>query len=115
MATELTRKDALKAHLDVELNLDADDLTNPWTAAFASAISFTVGALLPLLAILLLPEAVRVPLTFAAVVVALALTGVISSRLGGSPTLRAMLRNVIGGALAMIITYVVGHLVGASF
>ncbi len=115
VATELTKKDALKAHLDVELNLDADDLTNPWTAAFASAISFTVGALLPLLAILLLPEPIRVPLTFAAVILALALTGMISSRLGGSPTLRAVLRNVIGGALAMIITYLVGHLVGRTF
>src|SRR5690606_14118058 len=52
VATELTRKDALAAHLDAELNLDADDVANPWTAAIASAASFSVGALLPLLAIL---------------------------------------------------------------
>ncbi|NYE69696.1 VIT1/CCC1 transporter family protein [Microlunatus parietis] len=112
VAVELTEKDALKAHLDVELNLDADDVANPWTAAIASAISFSVGALLPLLAILLSPELIRVPVTFAAVVLALALTGVISSKLGGAATSRAVIRNVLGGALAMIITYVVGRLVG---
>lgn len=114
VAAELTEKDALKAHLDVELNLDADDVANPWTAAIASAISFSVGALLPLLAILLSPEAIRVPITFGAVVLALALTGVISSRLGGASTPRAVIRNVLGGALAMIITYVVGRLVGGA-
>lgn len=114
VAVELTEKDALKAHLDVELNLDADDVANPWSAAIASAISFSVGALLPLLAILLSPAAIRVPVTFAAVVVALGLTGVISSRLGGAATSRAVIRNVLGGALAMIITYVVGRLVGGA-
>ncbi|MFC7619005.1 VIT family protein [Microlunatus sp. GCM10028923] len=114
VAVELTEKDALKAHLDVELNLDADDVANPWTAAIASAVSFSVGALLPLLAILLSPEAIRVPVTFGAVVVALGLTGAISSRLGGAVTSRAVIRNVLGGALAMIITYVVGRLVGGA-
>ncbi|HLT59894.1 MAG TPA: VIT family protein [Microlunatus sp.] len=112
VATELTRKDALAAHLDAELNLDADDVANPWTAAIASAASFSVGALLPLLAILLPPSELRIPLTFVAVVLALALTGVVSSRLGSAPSGRAVVRNVIGGAVAMIITYGVGRLVG---
>lgn len=112
VAVELTEKNALAAHLDAELKIDAEDLTNPWVAAFASAASFLVGALLPLLAILLLPESTRVPLTFGAVIIALALTGLISSRLGGSSALRAILRNVTGGALAMIITFTIGTLIG---
>lgn len=112
VAEELTAKDALGAHLDAELKIDPDDLSNPITAAFASALSFTVGALLPLLMIVLTPELVRVPLTFAAVVIALGFTGLVSSRLGGARALRAILRNVLGGAVAMTVTYIIGRLVG---
>lgn len=112
VAEELTAKDALEAHLDVELNIDADDLSNPWVAGIASALSFTVGALLPLLMILLTPEAVRIPLTFVAVVSALCLTGFVSARLGGAPPGRAVLRNVLGGAAAMAITFLIGSLAG---
>nr|WP_230208396.1 VIT family protein [Microlunatus sp. Gsoil 973] len=112
VAEELTEHDVLAAHLDAELHLDEDDLTNPWSAAFASALSFTVGALLPLLMILLTPEAVRIPLTFVAVMIALMITGFVSARLGKAPALRAVLRNVIGGAAAMVITYVIGRFAG---
>ena len=69
---ELTAHDALSAHLEVELGIDQDDLVNPWHAAISSAIAFTLGALLPLLAILLPPPEWRVPVTFVAVLVALA-------------------------------------------
>ena len=79
VAAELTEHDALAAHLDAELNLDPNDLANPWQAAFASALSFTVGAVLPLLAILLPPIGWRVPVTFIAVLAALALTGSVSA------------------------------------
>jgi vacuolar iron transporter family protein len=112
VAEELTEHNALEAHLDAELKLDADDLTNPWTAAVASALSFTVGALLPLLVIILTPEPVRIAVTFLAVVVALVITGLVSARLGKAPALRAVLRNVIGGAAAMVITYGIGRLAG---
>lgn len=112
VAEELTAKDALEAHLDVELNIDADDLTNPWVASLASALSFTVGALLPLLMIILTPEAVRIPLTFLSVLIALVITGAVSARLGGAPAPRAMLRNVLGGAAAMAITYLIGRMAG---
>jgi VIT1/CCC1 family predicted Fe2+/Mn2+ transporter len=112
VAEELTEHDVLAAHLDAELHLDADDLTNPWSAALASALSFTVGALLPLLMIILTPEPVRIALTFVAVVIALMITGFVSARLGKAPALRAVLRNVIGGAAAMVITYVIGRFVG---
>jgi VIT1/CCC1 family predicted Fe2+/Mn2+ transporter len=113
-ALELTRRDALRAHLDVELGIDPDDLASPWRAALASAVSFTVGALLPLLAIVLPSATGRVPITVAAVVVALALTGYVSARLGQADGLesRAVLRNVAGGVLAMAVTYAVGTSVG---
>lgn len=112
VAQELTDHDAFAAHVDIELNIDPDDLTNPWHAAIASAIAFSVGALLPLLAILLPPPSVRIPVTFAAVLLALALTGTISARLGGSGTSRAVVRILVGGALAMLVTFGIGQLVG---
>jgi VIT1/CCC1 family predicted Fe2+/Mn2+ transporter len=112
VARELTAHDVLQAHLDVELGINADELTSPWMAAGASAVSFIVGALLPLLMIILTPESVRIPLTFASVVVALIITGFASARLGGAPVLRAVLRNVIGGAVAMVITYLIGMVAG---
>src|SRR6185312_16096015 len=55
VAQELTDHDAFAAHAEVELGIDPDELTNPWQAAMSSALSFTIGALLPLLAILLPP------------------------------------------------------------
>ena len=112
VAEELTEKDAFAAHIDIELGIDPDELTNPWHAAISSAISFTLGALLPILAILLPPPAARIPITFGAVLVALAVTGWMSARLGGADPVRATKRVVIGGALAMAITYAIGRLVG---
>jgi VIT1/CCC1 family predicted Fe2+/Mn2+ transporter len=114
VAEELTDHDAFAAHVDVELRLDPDELTNPWQAAISSAISFTVGAILPLLAILLPPPTIRVPITFVAVLIALAITGWVSARLGGANPRRAIYRVVIGGALAMAITFGIGHLVGGA-
>lgn len=114
VATELTARDALAAHLDVELNIDPDDLANPVLAAAASAVSFTVGALLPLLAILLPPDAWRVPVTVLATLVALAIAGTISARIGGGDTRRAVTRVVIGGAAGLALTYGIGHLFGTA-
>ncbi|MGH3640255.1 MAG: VIT1/CCC1 transporter family protein [Mycobacterium sp.] len=112
VAEELTDHDAFAAHADVELGIDPTDLTNPWQAALSSALSFTVGALLPLIAILLPPQAFRIPVTVAAVLVALVITGAASAVLGGAPKSRAVTRNVVGGGLALGITYGIGHLVG---
>jgi VIT1/CCC1 family predicted Fe2+/Mn2+ transporter len=114
VALELTDHDALGAHLEARLNIDQDDVASPWHAAVASAIAFTIGGLLPLLAILLLPPLVRIPITFVAVLVALALTGATSARIGGSPVTRAIIRVVVGGALALAATYLIGHLLGTS-
>ena len=90
------------------------DIPSPVQAASASALSFTSGALLPMLAILLLPASLRVPVTFAAVLIALGLTGALSARLGGSNVRRAVLRVIIGGALGLAFTYGIGHLFGTA-
>jgi len=114
VAIELTEHDALAAHLSIELNIDQDDVVSPWHAAAASAAAFTIGAILPMLAILLPPADWRIPVTFVAVLMALAVTGTLSATIGGSSRLRATLRVVIGGALALAATYGVGVLLGAS-
>ena len=114
VAVELTAHDALRAHLEVELGIDQNDLVNPWHAAISSAISFTIGAILPMLAILLPPPAMRIPVTFAAVLVALALTGTLAAQLGGARRLRAALRLIIGGAIALVATFIIGALLGTS-
>jgi vacuolar iron transporter family protein len=114
VAAELTEQDAFAAHAEVELGIDPKALTNPWHAAGASALAFTVGALLPLAAILLSPAALRVPITFAVVLLALAATGALSARLGAARQLPAVTRLVVGGALAMAVTFGIGQLVGAA-
>jgi VIT1/CCC1 family predicted Fe2+/Mn2+ transporter len=114
VAKELTDHDAFAAHAEVELGIDPAELTNPWQAAMSSALSFTVGAVLPLIAILLPPVSLRIPVTVAAVLIALVVTGAVSAGLGGAPKQRAVVRNVIGGGLALAITYAIGHLVGAA-
>ncbi|NHN55093.1 VIT family protein [Calidifontibacter sp. DB0510] len=113
VAAELTAHDALAAHAEVELGIDPDELTNPWHAAWASMASFTIGALLPVLTILL-PSSVNVPVTFVAVAIMLAITGFASARMSDADPRRALLRNVGGGAIAMAVTYAIGHSLGVS-
>ncbi|MCM3694952.1 VIT family protein [Microbacterium oleivorans] len=114
VAEELTAHDALRSHLDIELGIDPDELTSPWQAAVSSAIAFTLGALLPFLAILLPPAEWRVATTFVAVLIALGLTGTISATLGGAGRRRAVVRLVVGGALALAVTWGLGLLLGTS-
>ena len=113
-ARELTAHDALAAHADIELRLDPDDLTSPTHAAVSSLIAFALGALIPLLAMLLSPPSTRVVVTVVAVLLALFLTGFLSARAGDAPVARAIVRNVIGGVLAMGITFAIGTLVGTQ-
>lgn len=114
VAEELTAKDPYAAHIDAELGIDPNDLTNPWHAAFASAASFLAGAVIPLIAVILPPEAIRIPTTFISVILALAITGTVSAKVGNANVLRATVRVVFGGALAMIVTYGVGRLFNVS-
>ncbi len=95
------------------LSADAE-LTSPWQAALASLVSFVVGGVVPLLVVLAPWGGTRIVATFAAVIVALTVTGAVSARLGGAPSRRAIARNVVGGSVAMLITYGVGTLVGLA-
>ncbi len=114
VAAELTAHGAFAAHAEAELHINPDDLAWPLQAAAASAFSFILGALLPMLAILLPPVTWRVPVTFMAVLVALALTGAISAGIGRSNVRRAVLRVVIGGGAGLALTYGIGHLFGTA-
>jgi VIT1/CCC1 family predicted Fe2+/Mn2+ transporter len=112
VAEELSAIDPVKAHLEAELQIDEEDLSSPVHAAIASAISFTIGALIPLFAVVLAVANLRVGVTFVAVVCALVITGYLSATVGGASRRVAVLRLVVGGALAMAITFGIGHVFG---
>ena len=75
VADELTDRDALRAHLDVEIGIDQEELVNPWVAAASSAVAFSSGAVVPLVAILVSPASGRIAITVVAVVLGLVATG----------------------------------------
>lgn len=114
VAVELTETDALRAHLTEELGISEDDVVSAWRAAWVSALSFTLGAALPLIAILLPIGDARVPVTFIAVLIALAVTGTFGARIGGAPVVRSVARVVVGGAAALAVTFLIGTLLGTS-
>lgn len=114
VARELTEKDAFAAHLDAELGIDPSDLTNPWHAAYASGASFIAGAAIPLIAVLLPTGSLRVPVTFVSVLIALAITGILSARVSGANVPHVTMRVVLGGAVAMAITYSIGLIFGVT-
>ena len=114
VAKELTAHDAIGAHLEAELGIDERGLTNPWHAAFSSALAFLAGATLPMLAITLPPDGWRIPLAFGASLLALAITGWVGARLGNSPPLKPVLRVLAGGTFALLLTWGIGTALGVS-
>lgn len=114
VASELMEHDPLGAHLSFELGIDQRALANPWAAAGSSALSFVLGAALPLVAVLAAPASARIAVTFVAVLVALCVTAVVSARLGEARPGPAVLRLVVGGALAMLVTLGIGELLGVA-
>jgi VIT1/CCC1 family predicted Fe2+/Mn2+ transporter len=112
VAIQLTRKDAIEAHTRLRLGFEPGQVTNPWHAAIASMLSFIVGGLVPLAALLLGSRQVEVWATAAAAILALMVTGSLSAHLGHAPRMRAAGRTVAGGILAMAVTYGVGVAVG---
>jgi VIT1/CCC1 family predicted Fe2+/Mn2+ transporter len=112
VAEALTRRDALAAHARDELGLDEQRLARPLQAAWASAASFSVGAIVPLLAVALAPASARVPVAVAVTLAALWVLGYLGARLGGAPPKPATIRVVVWGAIAMAVTYGIGALLG---
>ena len=114
VALELTAHDALAAHVDAELGINPNDLTNPVHAALASAIAFTLGGVIPVMAIIVPSSALRIPVTFAAVLLALVLTGILSAKMSETSKRKVTLRVVVGGIFAMAVTFGIGSLFGVS-
>jgi VIT1/CCC1 family predicted Fe2+/Mn2+ transporter len=112
VALELSGRDALATHARDELGLDEDRLARPLQAAWASALSFSAGAAVPVVTVSLLPAGARIVSCIVATVLALALLGDLGARLGGAPRLRATARVLVWGLLAMAITSGIGALIG---
>lgn len=111
VAEALADHDPVAAYTEARHGISAHEQTSPWVAAVASIIAFTVGAVIPLLAMVLSPASVRIWVTITAVLITLVLTGSVSAYLGGANIARAVARNCLIGALGMGLTYLVGQLV----
>jgi VIT1/CCC1 family predicted Fe2+/Mn2+ transporter len=112
VARQLMEKDALGAHARDELGITEVASANPIQAALTSALTFTVGALPPLLAAWLSPREYVVLSVTLVTLVGLAILGALGARTGGAPLLRGAMRVLVWGALAMAVTYGVGALFG---
>jgi vacuolar iron transporter family protein len=113
VARALTRGDALEAHARDELGLDETRLARPLQAAWTSALAFSTGAALPLLAVALTPAGAHLAATVVVTLLALGLLGDLGARLGGAPRRPATVRVLAWGAVAMAVTAGIGALVGA--
>lgn len=114
VAEQLTLRDALSAHARDELGLSETLRARPLQAALASAFSFALGAILPLLTLLLAPSALILPLTTLIALISLAGLGGLAAWAGGAATAPAALRMLIWGAVALGLTTLVGHLFGLA-
>ncbi len=114
VAEELTAHDVLGAHLEAELHIDENEVLKPWQAAWASFLSFLLGAVLPMLAITLPPAELRIPIAFVATLLALGITGALGAYLGKSPWLKPTVRVVLGGAVALAVTFAIGAMLGTA-
>ncbi|MDC7953402.1 VIT family protein [Liquorilactobacillus mali] len=111
-ASEMMKKNALLTSVRERFGFDINEFTSPYAAALSSMISFPLGSILPLLAITLLPESIKVFATFISVVIALAITGFIAAVLGNSNRRNSVMRNTVSGILTMLVTYGIGILIG---
>ncbi len=112
VADALTRHGSLEAHARDELGLAEERKARPLQAAWTSAVSFSAGALLPLLAVALAPAGARIAVAVGVTLAALAVLGGIGAQLGGAPARPAVIRVVAWGAIAMAVTAGIGALVG---
>lgn len=114
VADQLMAKDALMAHARDELGLNEIHTAQPIQAALASALSFAVGAVLPLLAVMVAPTQWVIPIVVGSSLLFLAVMGVIAAKLGGANMWVGALRVAFWGLLAMLATFLVGKLFGTA-
>jgi VIT1/CCC1 family predicted Fe2+/Mn2+ transporter len=111
---QLSAHDRLGAHMRDELGIDQAALARPLQAAWISAASFALFAVVPIAALLVAPASLRIPLIAVVCLVSLAALGAFGGYLGGAPLGRATLRVTLGGALAMAVTALIGRILGVS-
>jgi VIT1/CCC1 family predicted Fe2+/Mn2+ transporter len=114
VAVQLSTHDRLGAHMRDELGIDQTTLARPMQAAWVSAASFAAFALLPIAALLIAPATSLIPAIAVLSLVSLGGLGALGGHLGGAPLGRAALRVLIGGAMAMTVTAVIGRLLGVA-
>jgi len=109
---EMMEKDAVVTTVRERYGFNVNEFTSPYAAAIASMIAFPTGSILPMVAITLLPQSMRIWGTFIAVIIGLTITGYTAARLGQSDTKKGVFRNIVAGILTMIVTFYIGHLLG---
>ena len=114
VAEQLSAHDRLGAHMREELGIDQASLALPMQAAWISAASFALFAVVPIAGLLVAPTALRIPVIAAFSLVSLAALGAFGGHLGGAPLGRAALRVTLGGTLAMTVTALIGRILGVS-
>ncbi len=114
VAKELTETDALAAHVRDELGINEISQANPLQAALASGAAFTVGGVLPLLVTLFLPVQNMEYWLYGFTIVFLGILGTVSAKVGGSSVAKAIMRIIIWGTIAMILSALVGYLFGVN-
>lgn len=113
VAIELSQADQLAVHAREELGIDSAALANPVQASVVSALSFIVGAIVPVIVVAITPAAARVVVTMAVTLLGLVALGSLGARLGGAPRLRAAVRVFVGGTLALLISLGIGKVTGS--
>jgi vacuolar iron transporter family protein len=114
VAKQLTAHDKLGAHLRDELGIEPEKRARPLQAAWISAASFALFALVPIIALLIAPQGFRMEMIALITLVSLAALGALGGKLGGAPMLRASLRVTFGGALALAVTFGIGRVLGLT-
>jgi VIT1/CCC1 family predicted Fe2+/Mn2+ transporter len=114
VAKELTETDALAAHVRDELGINEISKANPIQAAFASGAAFTTGGLLPLLVTLFAPVNSMEYFLYGFTIISLIVLGTVSAKTGGSSIKKAIIRIVIWGTIAMVLSAIVGYLFGVK-
>jgi VIT1/CCC1 family predicted Fe2+/Mn2+ transporter len=113
VATQLSQHDRLTIHARDELGIYVESLANPIQASAVSALSFILGAIVPILVIIVSSSWMRMALAMAVTLVGLGVLGLVGARLGGAPLRRGALRVLIGGSLALLISLGIGRLTGS--